>query len=523
MTNNEPKNGVVEKALSWAILAATVLGTILIRLRLAGVPLERDEGEYAYVGQLILQGIPPYLTAYSMKFPGIYFVYAAIMSVFGQTAEGIHLGLILVNAGTTVLLFLVARRLFDPLAAAAVSASFALLGLSRSMLGLAANTEHFLLLPMMVGLLMMMRACDSGKRDYIALSGLCFGLAFVIKQPGVFFGAMAAVYIFLHFRQVKHFLLFLAGFITPFAATVLYLDAAKAFDKFWFWTMAYAHSYISISTLSHGFFRLINNTSYAVSSFRLLWIAALAGFVCLFMKRTEPGRRNFLLLFSAASALALMPGFYFRQHYYILILPAVSLLIGLAINNARRSLPKMPALLFFGIIFFYSLFQEREFLFKTTPFGACRAMYGTSPFPEAKEISKYIEKHADKNSAIAVLGSEPEIYFYSKRRASIPYLYMYPLMEAQPYAVSMQDELIGNMERNPPEYVVFVNYGLSWNAPEDIKRHIFGWFEGFKAKHYEVAGVADIISSKRTEYRWGDEARVYEPESNEFIYVFKRR
>ena len=43
---------------------------IAIRIRLLGIPLERDEGEYAYAGQLMLQGIPPYKLAYNMKFPG---------------------------------------------------------------------------------------------------------------------------------------------------------------------------------------------------------------------------------------------------------------------------------------------------------------------------------------------------------------------------------------------------------------------------------------------------------------------
>ena len=52
------------------------------------MPLERDEGEYAYAGQLILQGIPPYELAWNMKFPGVYVAYAALMSVFGQIAGG---------------------------------------------------------------------------------------------------------------------------------------------------------------------------------------------------------------------------------------------------------------------------------------------------------------------------------------------------------------------------------------------------------------------------------------------------
>ena len=56
-----------------------------IRFRLLDMPLERDEGEYAYAGQLILQGIPPYELAYNMKLPGTYYAYALGMAVFGQT------------------------------------------------------------------------------------------------------------------------------------------------------------------------------------------------------------------------------------------------------------------------------------------------------------------------------------------------------------------------------------------------------------------------------------------------------
>ena len=41
------------------LLLVVVSVTTLVRLHLLPVPLERDEGEYAYVGQLMLQGVPP--------------------------------------------------------------------------------------------------------------------------------------------------------------------------------------------------------------------------------------------------------------------------------------------------------------------------------------------------------------------------------------------------------------------------------------------------------------------------------
>src|SRR6266536_4713193 len=99
---------------AWIFLTVIVFGLVIaIRIRLLGIPLERDEGEYAYAGQLMLQGIPPYKLAYNMKFPGTYAAYAVVMSIFGQTISGIHLGLLLVNAAAVVLVFFLARRLIS--------------------------------------------------------------------------------------------------------------------------------------------------------------------------------------------------------------------------------------------------------------------------------------------------------------------------------------------------------------------------------------------------------------------------
>src|ERR1700735_27541 len=83
----------------WLMLVAFAL-VLAARLRLLSFPLERDEGEYAYAGQLIQQGILPYDLAYNMKFPGTYLGYALIMTIFGQTPAGIHLGLLCLTTAT---------------------------------------------------------------------------------------------------------------------------------------------------------------------------------------------------------------------------------------------------------------------------------------------------------------------------------------------------------------------------------------------------------------------------------------
>src|SRR5438067_12923288 len=43
---------------SWICLGLILLFVVVVRVRLLPVSLERDEGEYAYAGQLILEGIP---------------------------------------------------------------------------------------------------------------------------------------------------------------------------------------------------------------------------------------------------------------------------------------------------------------------------------------------------------------------------------------------------------------------------------------------------------------------------------
>jgi hypothetical protein len=67
----------------WALilLMLVILTAAAIRIRLLQVPLERDEGEYAYAGQLILQGVPPYKLAYNMKLPGTYLGHARVAAV----------------------------------------------------------------------------------------------------------------------------------------------------------------------------------------------------------------------------------------------------------------------------------------------------------------------------------------------------------------------------------------------------------------------------------------------------------
>jgi 4-amino-4-deoxy-L-arabinose transferase-like glycosyltransferase len=160
----------------------------LIRVRIADVPIERDEGEYAYAAQLILQGIPPYKLAYNMKFPGTYYAYSVILGLFGQTPMGIHIGLLIVNAATILIIFFLARRIFkDGVAAAVAASAFGFLTIDRWIMGLFAHATHFVVFSGTAGLLVLLRAIDSRKTPTFIFSGVMLGLSVLMKQNGIFF------------------------------------------------------------------------------------------------------------------------------------------------------------------------------------------------------------------------------------------------------------------------------------------------------------------------------------------------
>ncbi len=84
----KPSRSLLIRLWPWLVVLLALLFIGFIRFRLLDMPLERDEGEYAYAGQLILQGIPPFELAYNMKLPGTYFAYALGMAVVRAEHSG---------------------------------------------------------------------------------------------------------------------------------------------------------------------------------------------------------------------------------------------------------------------------------------------------------------------------------------------------------------------------------------------------------------------------------------------------
>jgi hypothetical protein len=481
----------------WLAVLAVLLFAGFIRVRLLNMPLERDEGEYAYGGQLILQAIPPYELAYSMKLPGVDYACAAGMAVFGRTVAGVHLTLLAVNSLTCVLVFLLGRRLAGVMVGLTACASYALMSVSLAVFGLAAHATQFVVLFAVPGVWLLWNGLIGGGRRTFFISGLLFGIAFTMKQSGFCFGLFGLAMMLGQAVQKRgvlkpDFLLplasFVAGLALPFAALCVTVFLAGDFGRFWFWTFDYAGRYVGERSFGGVCASLVCSYDNQAPLYAGFWVLTAVGLMAAIFTGEKRRELVFVLAFLGFSLIGTTPGLYFREHYFIVILPALSLGFGLALQALQTWLASWrirfvpPTLLALALA--WNVYPQCWFFFRLTPATVAQHIYPGDPITESLRAAQFIREHSQPDARMAVIGSEPELYFYARRHSATGYIYTYPLMEPQPYASRMQSEMIREVEAARPEFLVLVNYDRSWARTGTSNPVIFQWAEQYAQQFY---------------------------------------
>lgn len=537
------KQPFIQKNLVTIVLILVLIFVSAVRLRLLGIPIERDEGEYAYFGQLLLQGIPPFKAAYSMKFPGVYFIYAFFMLIFGQNVEAIHFGLLLTTLTTTVFLFLLVKKLIGETAGLVAATVFAILSMNDSLLGFAGHATHFVILAAVPGIYFLIRAFENQKTGSYLTAGILLGLAPIFKQSGIMFSIFgASLFVVQYFNRkdggikklLRGFGIYVAGGFLMTAVVFLYLLISGVFSNFWFWTFEYPFAYGGQVTLQKGLGYFSENFTNITSGFIPMWILAAAGIPLLFFAKFRMERGfviPFVLLLFVFSFISIVPGMYFRPHYFISILPSVAVstavttqflsgirLAGLS-RGIRNALAFILIILFTGI----GISQNKNYYFSESPDDISRRIYGLNPFVESEAIGEFIRRNSDKNDKIAVFGSEPQFYFFARRLSATGFIYMYPMMEDHKYNQHMQDQMIGEVEAADPKILVFVDITTSWLKKSESPTEIFSWSMQLVRKgNYELIGTVEIFSDA-TLYKFTDVAMKNQPESKYRVRIYKKK
>jgi 4-amino-4-deoxy-L-arabinose transferase-like glycosyltransferase len=172
---------------------------LALRSTIASIPLERDEGAYAYIAQRWLQGEIPYQAHFDHKPPGVIAAYAVILSLCGAeaTPAAIHWATQVYSLATLWVVATAGRRLTSE-RGGLLAAGFSALALAdASVLGSASNSEVFQILPQTAALWVLLRADERPSWRHGFAAGLLLGAAALFKQIAVVLVVPALAFLWL--------------------------------------------------------------------------------------------------------------------------------------------------------------------------------------------------------------------------------------------------------------------------------------------------------------------------------------
>lgn len=542
MANSTPLNK--EDKFIYFLLGLSILLVLAIRFHLLSMPLERDEGEYAYMAKLILDGHAPYTLAFNMKLPGTYYMYALVMMIFGQTTEAIHIGLTITTVVSMLLLFFIAQNFVSKKGAFIAATTYGIMGTSWTILGQAAHATHFVNLFALLGVLTLMKlqSKDDAKICKYLLAGIYFSLASICKQSGLFFLFAGISIIIINGIKsasikvmIKKVSLTLVGFLIPIAVMISYFLIWGDFASFKFWTIDFLLKYgntVPLSQAPEMFFqgvRTITN-GYSSEGYILLWIIALLGLPSIIISTIAKENKAILLLLVLFSFMTIIPGFYFRQHYFITLLPAIALLVAVFFETLQQIISsnlKMKKLSYISLVAFavllsISIQSNADYLFVRSAELSSKKIYRLNPFVESIEIGKFLQQNTSSTDKIAILGSEPQILFYANRYSASRHIYSYNLVEDQPYASTMQREMAKEIEINKPKYILYVNIDVSWLLRPTSDQFIFKWANEYLNANYKTVGIINVLPNSTSRIATKDQLVNYKTKSKELIFIYER-
>ena len=339
-------------------LAAILLLTFLMRFPSLFEPFwYGDEGIFAAVARNLNFGGVLYQTAWDNKPPMVYLTYAAIFKFLGVSMFSLRLVTIVVVLATTTVVYEIAHSIYSARRALIAAFIFGFLSSLRIVEGNLALTEIYMILPITLAMLMVIKR----KFDSVSLfgAGMLLAIASLYKQVGAFEAVAVGIFLFLSAKKLGDFIkkgsMLTLGLAIPFAITIVYFAAKNLAGEYIFAAYTYYRIYLGESP---KFSLLVN-----ILKFMPIVAAIVYGLYkssWRFDFKTHPfGVSHLILLWMAFSFL----GSYFSGrtygHYMIQAIPAVSLLA--ASINLKAKFKRAQIL--FAILFFVPLVFLTKLLF----------------------------------------------------------------------------------------------------------------------------------------------------------------
>jgi len=438
------------------LVAGIVLLVAALRVPLLGIPFERDEGEYAYIAWRSDFHELPYRDWIDQKPPGIFWVYQAALALPISPICAVHFMGLLFSAASAVALWLLASRFLNRFWAAMSAVVFALLSVDPLVQGTAANTELFMLLPLILSAFLFFRwismPSPADRRLYWLLTGALIAIATLFKQIAVFNWPMLLL---LHgwlgvgperWRRTLFFAVWsAAGFLAVWGFVAVYFAAHHGLNEFIYNVFTHNLEYIRAIPWASRLKNCLGTLQSLAPSETFTWLLMVTGLVAAVAAR-KAKIGYFLLAWLLASFVGASASGYYFPHYFQQLLPPLALAaafgaesiegagfwktIPLGVRRAASGavLCLLPALVLFPFVFSYSSEE------------AIRHIYpGNSLFAKMPALGAHVAQITRPEDRLFIFGAEPELFFYAHRESATRYIFLFPLYG--PYADAKQKQM----------------------------------------------------------------------------------
>lgn len=356
-----------------------------------------DEGYLAVQARILAGGGALYDTVVDRKPPLLPWLYEASFALFGDDSlRPLKLLAVLAQLLTAVLLAATARDRWGDRAGRTTGVLYLLVSVGLNPEDAQAATFEIFMLPFTAA------AVWCAGRGRWTGAGLAVAGAFLMKQTG---GAVLAPVLWLLWRSAARPWPYRAQLLrVALALTLPVLGAALLTDPsgFLFWTVTGSGAYAEFTGSElHVLFRALANTA--------LLCAACAGLIAPVVRVLRVARTGAadLWLWLAASVAAVLLGFHFFGHYYLQLLPPLTLL-------AAGALQVLP--------------RDRLASALLTSAGACGLflLWGMlAPRPElahAQLVAAEVRHRTGPQERVLMWGMHPETYWLADRTPASRYL-----------------------------------------------------------------------------------------------------